>query len=161
MAENKQVYDGTIVDFVVGGGRGLNLWVNATGDQIQALTSRDHFWNGLWNLGGFIETTLIGTLAIAAALPLLVDGVKNKNMIKVAMGAFVGSFGVAMEVITNAMLLANTGEGHDLFLAAQALRQMNFSITPEQLAFQITNLMMLGVFALPLINLLQASHQKN
>jgi hypothetical protein len=161
LAENRQVYEGAVVDFIVGGGKGLNVWVNATAEQIQGLTSRDHFWTALWDLGGFIETSLIGTLAIAAALPLLVDGVKNKNTIKVAMGAFIGGFGVAMEVMTNAMLLANTSEGHDLFLAAQALRQMNFSITPEELAYQITTLMMLGIFALPIINLLLSSRQRS
>jgi hypothetical protein len=30
LAENKQVYDGTIVDFIVGGGRGLNLCVSVS-----------------------------------------------------------------------------------------------------------------------------------
>jgi hypothetical protein len=159
LAQNKQTYDGALVDFIVGGGRGLNEWVNLTAEQAKVLASRDYGWTALWELGGVIETSLIGILAVAAALPLIVDGIKSKNVTKVAMGAFIGSFGFAMEVATNGMVQASLGEGKDLFLAAQALRQMNFLVTPEELAYQATNIMLLGIFVLPIVNLILASRR--
>jgi hypothetical protein len=159
LAQNKQTYDGALVDFIVGGGRGLNEWVNLTAEQAKVLASRDHGWTALWELGGVIETSLIGILAVAAALPLIVDGIKSKNVTKVAMGAFIGSFGFAMEVATNGMVQASLGEGKDLFLAAQALRQMNFLVTPEELAYQATNIMLLGIFVLPIVKLILASRR--